>query len=79
MVILTPTQDFVDSLIAIAHHFPEDALAIHQGVEQLRDLALLVPTGVLRLTIGYEVLYSSRTTLTGDTEILLGRIQRIIH
>ncbi len=79
MMILTPTQDFVDSLIAIAQNFPEDALAIHQGVEQLRDLALLVSTGVLRLTIGYEVLYSSRTTLTGDTEILLGRIQRIIH
>ena len=79
MMILTPTQDFVDSLVAIAQNFPEDALAIHQGVEQLRDLALLVSTGVLRLTIGYEVLYSSRTTLTRDTEILLGRIQRIIH
>ncbi len=79
MMILTPTQDFVDSLIAIAQDFPEDASAIHQGVEQLRDLALLVPTGVLRLIIGYEVLYSSRATVTGDTEILLGRIQRIIH
>ena len=79
MMILTPTQDFVDSLIAIAQDFPEDALAIHLGVEQLRDLALLVPTGILQLMIGYEILYSSRTTLTGDTEILLGRIQRIIH
>jgi len=28
MAILTPTQDFVDSLIAIAQDFPEDALAI---------------------------------------------------
>jgi len=79
VIILTPTQDFVDSLIAIAQDFPEDALAIHQGVEQLRDLALLVPAGILRLTIGYEVLYSSRATVTGDTEILLGRVQRIIH
>lgn len=79
MMILTPTQDFVDSLIAIAQDFPEDASAIHQSVEQLRDLALLVPTGVLRLIIECEVLYSSRATVTGDTEILLGRIQRIIH
>jgi len=79
MVILTPTQDFVDSLIAIAQDFPEDALGIHQGVEQLRDLVALSPIGVLRLLIGYEVLYSSRDTVTGDTEILLGRIQRIIH
>lgn len=79
MMILTPTQDFVDSLIAIAQDFPEDALSIHQEVEQLRDLVLLVPAGVLRLTVGYKVLYSSRVTLTGDTEILLGRIQRIIH
>ena len=79
MTILTPTQDFVDSLIVIAQDFPEDALSIHQEVEQLRDLVLLVPAGVLRLTVGYEVLYSSRVTLTGDTEILLGRIQRIIH
>jgi hypothetical protein len=79
MTILTPTQDFVDSLIAIAQDFPEDALAIHQEVEQLRDFALLVPAGVLRLTIGYEVLYSSHATFTGDTEILLGRIQRIVH
>ncbi len=79
MVILVPTQDFVDSLIAIALDFPEDALAIHQGVEQLRDMILLLPTGVLRLPIGYEVLYSSRSTATGDTEVLLGRIQRIVH
>jgi hypothetical protein len=79
MVILTPTQDFVDSLIAIAQDFPEDALAIHQGVEQLHDLVQLTPTGVLRLPFGYEVLYSSRSTVSGDTEVLLGRIQRIIH
>jgi hypothetical protein len=79
MMILLPIQDFVESLIAIAQDFPEDALSIHQWVEQLRDLALLVPAGVLRLTIGYEILYSSRVTLTGDTEILLGRSQRIIH
>lgn len=79
MVILTPTQDFVDSLIAIAQDFPEDALAIHQGVEQLRDLVYLVPAGVLRLPFGYEILYSSRSTASGDTEILLGQIQRIVH
>ena len=79
MIILTPTQDFVDNLIAIAQDFPEDALAIHQGVEQVRDLVSLLPTGILRLPIGYEVLYSSRSTATGDTEVLLGRIQRVIH
>jgi hypothetical protein len=79
MVILTPTQDFVDSLIAIAQDFPDDALAIHQGVEQIRDLVPLLPAGVLRLPIGYAVVYSSRTTATGDTEVLLGRIQRVIH
>jgi hypothetical protein len=79
MVILTPTQDFVDSLIAIAQDFPEDALAIHQGVEQLRDLIPLPSIGILRLPCGYEVLYSSRSTMSGDSEVLLGRIQRIIH
>ena len=79
MIILTPTQDFVDDLIAIAQDFPEDALTIHQSVEQLRDLVPLLPTGVLRLPIGYEVLYASRSTTTGDLEVLLGRIQRIVH
>lgn len=79
MIILTPTQDFVDSLVVIAQDFPEDALAVHQGVEQLRDLALFPSSGVLRLPIGYEVLYFSRSTATGAVEILLGRIQRIIH
>jgi hypothetical protein len=79
MVILTPTQDFVDSLIAIAQDFPEDALVVHQEVEQVRDLVPLLPAGVLRLPSGYEVLYVSRSTATGDTEVLLGRIQRIIH
>jgi hypothetical protein len=79
MVILTPTQDFVDSLIAIALDFPEDAVAIHQSVEQVRDLVPLLPAGVLRLSVGYEVFYSSRLTVTGDTEVLLGRIQRVIH
>ncbi len=79
MSILTPTQDFVDSLIAIAQDFPEDALAIHQEVEQLRDLVHLTPAGVLRLSSGYEVLYSSRSTVSSDIEILLGRIQRVIH
>jgi hypothetical protein len=79
MVILTPTQDFVDSLIAIAQDFPEDALAIHQSMEQLRDLAPLLSEGILRLPFGYEVLYSSRSTASGDIEVLLGRIQRIIH
>jgi len=79
MILLTPTQDFVDSLIAIAQDFPQDALAIHQEVEQLRDLVHLTPAGVLRLQVGYEVLYSSRSLGGGDTEVLLGRIQRIIH
>ena len=79
MTILTPTQDFVDSLIAVAQDFPEDALAVHQGVEQLRDSPLLAPSGILRLSVGYEVLYFSRSTVTGDIEILLGRIQRIVH
>jgi len=79
MVILTPTQDFVDSLISIAQDFPEDALAIHHGVEQLRDLATLLPAAILRLPIGYEVLYSFRLTASGDTEVLLGRVQRIVH
>jgi len=79
MVILTPTQDFVDSLISIAQDFPEDALAIHHSVEQLRDLAALLPAGILRLPIGYEVLYSFRLTASGDTEVLLGRVQRIVH
>ena len=79
MVILTPTQDFVDSLIAVAQDFPEDALAIHQGVEQLRDFVHLASAGVLRLPFGYEVLYSSRSIVSGDTEVLLGRIQRVIH
>lgn len=79
MVILTPTQDFVDSLIAIAQDFPEDALAIHQGVEQVRDLVPLLPAGILRLPVGYEVFYFSRSTVTGDTEVLLGRIQRVVH
>ena len=79
MVILTPTQEFVDSLIAIARDFPEDALAIHQGVEQIRDLVPFLPVGVLRLLLGYEVFYSSRLIVTGDTEVLLGRIQRVVH
>ncbi|MGH7962967.1 MAG: hypothetical protein ACRERD_14240 [Candidatus Binatia bacterium] len=74
-----PTQDFVDSLIAVAQDFPEDALIIHQEVDQLRDIVPLSSTGILRLSIGYEVLYASRSTATGDTEVLLGRIQRIIH
>lgn len=79
MIILTPTQDFVDHLIAIARDLPEDAVAIHQGVEQVRDLVSLLPAGVLRLSVGYEVLYFSRLTVTGDTEVLLGRIQRVVH
>jgi hypothetical protein len=79
MIMLSPTQDFVNGLIAIAQDFPEDALAIHQGVEQLRDLGPLSPTGVLRLPIGYEVLYASRFTATRDIEVLLGQILRIIH
>jgi hypothetical protein len=79
MVILTPTQDFVDSLIAVARDSPEDALAIHHAVDQVRDLVPLLPTGIFRLPIGYEVLYTSRPTATGDTEVLLGRIQRIVH
>jgi hypothetical protein len=79
MTVLTPTQDFVDDLIVIAQDFPEDALIIHHSVEQLRDLVLLSPTGVLRVPIGYEVLYTSRPTATGDIEVLLGRIQRIVH
>ena len=79
MVILTPTQDFVDDLIVIAQDFPEDALIIHYSVEQLRDLVPLLPTGVLRLPIGYEVLYASRSAAAGDVEVLLGRIQRVVH
>lgn len=79
MVILTPTQDFVDSLMAIAQDFPEDALAIHQGVEQLRDFVHIASAGVLRLPFGYEVLYSSRSIVSGGSEVLLGRIQRVIH
>jgi hypothetical protein len=79
MIILTPTQDFVDDLIAIAQDFPEDALIIHHEVEQLRDLVLALPMGELRLSVGYGVLYASRATASGDTEVLLGRIQRIVH
>jgi hypothetical protein len=66
-------------LIAIAQDFPEDAVVIHHEVGQLQDLAPLVPSGALRLTIGYEILYSTRITASGDIEVLLGRIQRIIH
>jgi len=79
MIILMPTQDFVDDLIVIAQNFPEDALTIHHSVEQLRDLVPLLPTGVLRLPIGYEVLYASRSTAAGDVEVLLGRIRRVVH
>jgi len=66
-------------LIAIAQDFPEDAVVIHHEVGQLQDLAPVVTSGVLRLTIGYEILYSSRITSTGDVRVLLGRIQQIIH
>ncbi len=79
MIILTPTQDFVDDLIMIAQDFPEDALTIHHSVEQLHDLVPLLSTGVLRLPIGYEVLYASRSIATGDVEVLLGRVQRVVH
>ena len=79
MILLTPTQDFVDDLIMIAQDFPEDALTIHQSVEQIRDLVPLSSTGVLQLPIGYEVLYASRSTTMGDIEVLLGRIQRVLH
>ena len=79
MIILTPTQDFVDDLIAIAQDFPEDALTIHHEVEQLRDLVPVLPMGELRLSVGYAVLYTSHATASGDTELLLGRIRRIVH
>jgi hypothetical protein len=79
MIILTPTQDFVDDLIAIAQDFPEDALTIHHEVEQLHDRVPTVPIGELRLSVGHAVLYTSRATASGDTEVLLGRIRRIVH
>jgi hypothetical protein len=79
MVIISPTQDFIDSLIAIAQDFPEDALAIHQSVDQLRDVVSFLPVGTLRLPIGYEVLYVTRPTVTGAIEVLLGQILRIVH
>jgi len=79
MIILTPTQDFVDDLIAIAQDFPEDALTIHHDVEQLRDLVSVLPMGELRLSVGYAVLYASHATASEDTEVLLGQIQRIVH